>query len=259
MKNRLKLISSEYLKKYSSRCRLNMSFLRNTRLRKFSSKDFEFYFVASSVFSSNIEGNRMDINTFYRNRDGFFRRKEVREIESLVDAYKFTSLNKLNQENFLKAHKILSETLLKFNERGKFSKVTMTVQDARINSIIYTGADHNIIKEEVDKLFDDINYLIRKKLTDKEVFYYASMIHLWLVKIHPFRDGNGRSARLIEKWFIASKLGVSAWTIYSERYYWENHKGYYKNLGSLGASYDRIYWYECIPFLLMLPKSLSKK
>ncbi|MBL0098191.1 MAG: Fic family protein [Bacteroidetes bacterium] len=33
------------------------------------------------------------------------------------------------------------------------------------------------------------------------------MIHLVFVKIHPLNDGNGRSARLIEKWFLAQKLG----------------------------------------------------
>jgi Fic family protein len=33
------------------------------------------------------------------------------------------------------------------------------------------------------------------------------LIHLRLAQIHPFRDGNGRAARLIEKWFVAEKLG----------------------------------------------------
>ncbi|WP_220392957.1 Fic family protein [Chitinophaga lutea] len=33
------------------------------------------------------------------------------------------------------------------------------------------------------------------------------MIHLVFVKIHPRADGNGRSARLLEKWFLAVKLG----------------------------------------------------
>jgi Fic family protein len=258
MKKNLKLIPSEYFKKYSRRCRMDMSFIRKSRLKRFSEKDFDFYLVASSVFSSNIEGNRMDLNSFYRNRDGLFRKREVKEIENLVSAYKFATNNKLSQENFKKAHKILSETLVPFANRGTYRWSEVVVIDSATNSIVYEAIDWKLIEEKMSELFSDINYLLDAKLTNKEVFYYASMIHAWIAKIHPFRDGNGRSARLLEKWFIASKLGVSAWSINSEKYYWNHHRDYYKNI-ALGSSYNRLHWGECLPFLLMLPKSISQK
>jgi fido (protein-threonine AMPylation protein) len=93
-------------------------------------------------------------------------------------------------------------------------------------------------------------------LTHKEIFYFASMIHIWLAKIHPFNDGNGRSARLLEKWFLVSKLGMSAWSINSEKYYWDNRPDYYQNI-ALGYNYYVLYWNRCIPFLLMLPKAMQ--
>jgi Fic family protein len=49
-------------------------------------------------------------------------------------------------------------------------------------------------------------------------------------------DGNGRSARLIEKWFLVSKLGKSLWSVNSEKYYWDNRPAYYENI-SLGFNY----------------------
>ena len=63
-----------------------------------------------------------------------------------------------------------------------------------------------------------------RHLTIEETFYFASMIHLMFVKIHPWNDGNGRSARLIEKWFLAQKLGEKAWYIQSEKNYYQNHQ-----------------------------------
>jgi hypothetical protein len=55
--------------------------------------DFEYYLIASSLYSSKIEGNSLDANSFSRNRGNksFPKEEEVREIEDLVKAYKFAS------------------------------------------------------------------------------------------------------------------------------------------------------------------------
>jgi Fic family protein len=82
------------------------------------------------------------------------------------------------------------------------------------------------------------------------------MIHLWTAKIHPFADGNGRTARLLEKWFLAVKFGSAAWSVNSEKYYWDHRPEYYKNI-SLGFNYYALSWGRCISFLLMLPEALS--
>ncbi len=84
------------------------------------------------------------------------------------------------------------------------------------------------------------------------------MIHLKLAHIHPFRDGNGRAARLIEKWFIAEKLGNDFWKILSEKYYKEHQPEYYNNI-NLGVNYYELNYDKCIPFLLMLPGCLKNE
>jgi Fic family protein len=79
-------------------------------------------------------------------------------------------------------------------------------------------------------LFADIATLSEQDLSIEEVFYYAALIHLVFVHIHPFADGNGRSARLFEKWFIVSHLGKAYWKLPSEYYYKENRSIYYDNI-----------------------------
>jgi Fic family protein len=76
------------------------------------------------------------------------------------------------------------------------------------------------------------------------------------VHIHPFSDGNGRAARLLEKWFLAEKLGVKFWAISSEKYYKENQKDYYKNI-NLGVNFYELNYDKCIDFLEMLPKTIE--
>jgi hypothetical protein len=43
-------------------------------------------------------------------------------------------------------------------------------------------------------------FKVGKEIEEIEVFYFASLIYLRFAHIHPFRNGNGRAARLLDKW-----------------------------------------------------------
>jgi len=79
------------------------------------------------------------------------------------------------------------------------------------------AASPDEVNDEMQKFYADLKVVKEASLSMAEVFYYASMIHLVFVKIHPWNDGNGRSGRLIEKRFLSEKLGEKAWFIESEK------------------------------------------
>ena len=62
------------------------------------------------------------------------------------------------------------------------------------------AVESEFVNREMKIFFDCLIHLQRQKMTIEEVFYHASLIHLRFAHIHPFSDGNGRTARLIEKW-----------------------------------------------------------
>lgn len=90
------------------------------------------------------------------------------------------------------------------------------------------------------------------------MFYYASLIHLVFVKIHPFQDGNGRAARLIEKWFLLEKPGVIAYSIQLEKNYYQNLEAYYHNIKILGLEYENLDFKKSLDFLLMTVNSIKE-
>ena len=222
-----------------------------------NSGGFDYLTKSSAVYSSNIEGNSIDLNSFMNyelNKDKFKVGKEITEIEDLIKAYEFAQKNNLNEVNLLTCHKIFSETLLIKSKRGKYRIESVGVFGK--SGLAYMAIEPEFIEKEMKMFFKDIEGLISTSLNEKEVFYFASLIHLIFVHIYPFRDGNGRAARLIEKWFIAEKLGRDFWKISSEEYYKLNQSKYYETI-NLGVNYYELDYDKCLGFLEMLPNCLK--
>lgn len=218
---------------------------------------FEYLTKSSAVYSSNIEGNSIDLNSYMNyemNKDKFKAGKEIKEIEDLIEAYEFAQTNKLNEKNLLNCHKIFSDTLLIRSKRGKYRIEQVGVFEKA--GLAYMAVEPELVEKEMKLFFQDLNELISSDHNVIEVFYFASLIHLRFAHIHPFRDGNGRAARLIEKWFVAEKLGHDFWKMPSEEYYKNNQARYYETI-NLGVNFYELNYDKCIGFLEMLPNCLK--
>ncbi len=112
------------------------------------------------------------------------------------------------------------------------------------------------VEKEMKSFFQDLEELISSNLSEAEVFYFASLIHLRFAHIHPFRDGNGRAARLMEKWFVTEKLGYVFWEIPSEKYYKVNQARYYETI-NLGLNFYELNYDKCLEFLELLPNCMK--
>lgn len=223
-----------------------------------SPENFKFYTSISVISSSKIEGETLDVDSYLRHKmfDAEYLPNLLEKPNDLYIAYEFAQNNKLTLSNFLETHKLLSEHLLPAKERGKIRKSEMIILEHNANRIEYKAASASIVESEFNSFWQDVETLLQSDLSTNETFYYAALIHLVFELIHPFSDGNGRAGRLLEKWFLATKLGERAWCIASEKYYYENVNAYYKSYRYLGNYYNEMDYTKALPFLLMLPKSL---
>ncbi|MEO5645772.1 MAG: Fic family protein [Bacteroidia bacterium] len=261
----IKFLKADYLDQYKKALKANLTKAfaavpeRNDSFDalKKRRRNFDFYIATASTYSSNIEGNPITVDSFLKHAAivALKHTKDIKEIEDLVKAYRFAKGNTLNKNNFLKSHLLLSTKLLAPVHRGKLRKSNIVIMSS--NGIEYSAIEYQSLKKEFDAFFSDVKTLINQELSIEEVFYFASMIHFQFEHLHPFVDGNGRSGRLLEKWFLAEKLGEKAFNIESEKYYWKKRPSYYKNL-KIGNHYSELNYDLSIPFLLMLPQSLAK-
>lgn len=219
-----------------------------------STATFSFYTSVASVFSSKMEGEDIELDSYIKHKAmGLeFKPDYTKKIDDLYNAYTFAKQNVLSPRTISKVHSLLAVNLVRQNKLGKYRSHLMYVATPE-GKIEYVAASPVEVEKEMTKLYNDIDLLLKESLSMEEVFYYASFIHLVFVKIHPWNDGNGRSARLIEKWFIAQKLGDKAWFLQSEKMYYNQHTTYYKNIRLLGLEYSELDYSQALPFLLMLP------
>ncbi|MEZ4986907.1 MAG: Fic family protein [Saprospiraceae bacterium] len=219
---------------------------------------FDFYNSVSSVYSSKIEGEEIDFDSFFKHKflNVQYHPDYTKKSQDLLNAYEFILNHEFNRANIFEAHKILSNHLLPATQRGQIRNTPMFVINEE-DRIEYVACDQFKIETALSAFFDAIEKLFKQELTPIEVFFYAAQIHLVFVKIHPFQDGNGRTARLMEKWFLIQHFGNDAVAIELEKNYYQNRKAYYDNIRKLGLEYDSLDYLKALDFLLMTIHSLQ--
>lgn len=258
--NNLQILSEEYFNEYKNALPKDFS----TQFEKVKTKPndteaLKNYNITSVVASSRIEGETVELEEYrdYKLLNKILPKQISERPNDLFEAYQFAQKEKLSFDNFFKAHAMISKNLLPKEQQGRLRFGQKVISGTKNGKITYEACPASDVPKEFRKLFDDISYLVEKKLTVEETFYYASFIHLVYVKIHPFEDGNGRSARLLEKWFLDQKLDIGIWAIPSEKYYHDNLSSYYKSLEDVGFFYENLDYSKADDFLKMLVKAVS--
>ncbi len=248
-----KIITSELLDQYISVVKESpLEKLEKIKKVEIPVDYFQFYKSISSVYSSKIEGEDIDFDSFFKHKflKVKFKPNYTKKTDDLYAAYDLIENKRITIKNIQKAKSILSTNLLPKSQQGIIRTNPMFVINSN-DQIEYIAASPEIVKTELNKLFDDIELLINTDLNPFEIFYYASLCHLVFVKIHPFQDGNGRTARLLEKWFFMNKLGQKATSIQLEKNYYNHLKDYYANIRKLGLEYENLDYNKSLDFLLM--------
>jgi Fic family protein len=217
---------------------------------------------ASAVASAAIEGNTIDLN-FYLNSRHLRELREQRprdfaEIECLVAAYEYAQGRRFTEPALLEAHRIAMQAGLSPSHRGVYRTQLMFVHSAL--GITYAAVEPQFVEEKMRELFADTSQVLRtgENTAPRAAFQYAALLHLLLAKIHPFQDGNGRMARLAEKWLLASLLGERAWKLPSENHYLRHRPDYYEGLQRLGPNYYDSDYRLAGGFLSLLPAALAE-
>lgn len=256
----MEILTNKYFEAYKKQLPVDIpAALKKMDEIELTPQTFTFYTSVAVISSSRIEGEQMEIDSYVKHKMQHieYLPELVEKPNDLYKAYLYAKQNELSSKHFIQSHVLLSQHLLPEKWRGVYRTNEMLVMEHKTGRIQFEAAPFAIVKAELNKLWNDIKELKKTKLNKEEIFYYAAFMHLVFVNIHPFNDGNGRAARLLEKWFLADKLGEKAWYIKSEKYYYHHINDYYKNLNRLGMFYEKIDYSKANLFLQMLPNAIN--
>src|SRR5476651_1355283 len=94
-----------------------------------SADTFSFYTSVSAVFSSKIEGEQIELDSFIKHKKlgTKFLPDYTQKIDDLYDAYQFAKTNPLNGSTIEQAHTLLTKHILQKPQRGKIRTSNMFV------------------------------------------------------------------------------------------------------------------------------------
>jgi len=195
--------------------------------------------ISRSHHSTSIEGNRLSkkqVAAIVSGEKVTAAPRDKKEVLNYISALKFIDkygrdIKRIASSAILKIHKLITKAVLPIKQNGAFRNKMVYVVDS-FGRTVFTPPKAEEVPQFVGDLCDWLNSKEAKELYP---VLTAGIAHYELVRIHPFVDGNGRTARALAT-LILYKLGFDIKDFFSlDDYYNEDRPSYYAALQSVDS------------------------
>lgn len=195
--------------------------------------------------STAIEGNRLNIREveyLYANKKVDASERDIFEVKNYLNALKYigqiTERKELITEKILlKIHKLVTAKTLANESAGHYRKGPVYVVRRRLgfpDQVMYTGPSAKKVPELCRNL---IKWIQQSEAKEIDPVITAGIVHHEVAAIHPFNDGNGRTARALAT-LILYKRGYDFRQLFAlEDYYNKERPKYYQAINT-GDNYN---------------------
>lgn len=201
--------------------------------------------VRSVHHSTAIEGNALNIKEAEQIIEGeeisSFRSRDILEVvnyRKVTDFISASGKRVLDLELLLEVHKILGNKILPNKYLGNMREQNAVVINSKTGDVVFDAVDPDDLQDETNLLID-----WDKNVQEIHPLLRAGILHFEIVRIHPFVDLNGRTARIISTWSLY-RDGYDFRKFFSlEEYYDQDLQRYYDSLDSAHSG-DLTNWLE---------------
>ena len=201
--------------------------------------------IALSVhYSTRIEGNTLtleQVESLLRGRQIAAPVSQQQEALNYREAMQYAQVvanapsPRISEETVKTIHFLVTKSLPGGYNPGQYR----FVQNFVINSATQRPLFRPPSPDRVQPLMEEYVQWLNTPREGLPPYYRAALAHLNFVAIHPFDDGNGRTARILEALVLYLAGNRSQELVSLEAYFGRDTQGYYRAIAaSLGPAYD---------------------
>jgi Fic family protein len=191
--------------------------------------------LLSTHYSTQIEGNELDVSEVEKlahgHKGGFpGKERDEREVRNYFKALEYIETlfggeKPVTEKQIMVIHSLV----LTGAKRGTpYREGQNVIRDSRSGGIVYMPPEAKDVPGLIEGLTIWMNQQAKGQVLPAAIV--AALVHYQFATIHPYYDGNGRTARLLTT-LVLHKMGYGLKGIYSlEEYYAKNLMGYYEAL-----------------------------
>lgn len=189
--------------------------------------------IQAITYSNQIEGNQLTVEQVTAVLGGQKikgKSKDVKEIQNYHEAINY--IERVSQDSsgirpndFYDVHQLVVKDVLQKKDSGCLRQVPVSIMNPASGDVIEECPEPHFLSDLMEDLW---SWLDQTKQLDP--FLRAFSFHFLIVAIHPFVDGNGRTARLMQHLLLLKSGEDIARLIPSETVIVENKQNYYQAL-----------------------------
>lgn len=165
-------------------------------------------------------------------KSSLFDDNQINPAAKEVQDYAFAlqnSFKTIRSSKIIRLNDILHvQELIEKNKAGLRKVPGTELKNSRTGEVVYTPPQH---PDEIISLMQNlIEYINNDEICDADPLVKMAIIHHQFESIHPFYDGNGRTGRVLNLLYLASKDLLDLPVLYLSRYIINNKDEYYTQL-----------------------------
>ncbi len=220
--------------------------------------------IKQTHHTTSIEGNPLtleEVGLIIEGKEVLAHEMDKKEVRNYVDVLKYIDSlpenGPITEEFLLEIHRLTAKNILPDDSAGNYRKVQVIVGNPKTGKVTYTPPGPAEVLSLTKAL---VEWLNSEDALDLMPAVQAGIAHHELARIHPFVDGNGRTARALAT-LVLTKRGFDTKRFFAlEEHYNKERPSYYSALSSADAGdRDLTGWLEYFLFGIAVEISRVEK